>query len=138
MSHNTIAEARPEQDPLEEAVNINQEEQTQPIPEEDVSHFTQESDPAGKSKLNEEEAPQPPLPELKPGLKYAFLHNNRATPVVISDKLTESETRRLVAVLEKYQSVIGYSLQDLKGISPNLCTHRIPMEPEHKPSREHQ
>jgi hypothetical protein len=71
-------------------------------------------------------------------LKYPFFHNNRATLVVISDKLTESETRRLVAVLEKYRSVIGYSLQDLKGISPNLCTHRIPMELEHKPSREHQ
>ena len=39
-SCNTIAEARPEQDPLEEAVNISQEQQTQPIPEEDVSHFT--------------------------------------------------------------------------------------------------
>ena len=107
-SCNTIVEARSEQDPLEEAVNISQEEQTQPIPEEDVSHFTQESDPAGKSKLSEEEKPQPPLPELKPlplGLKYAFLHNNRATPVVISDKLTESETRQLVAVLEKYRSL---------------------------------
>ena len=75
---------------------------------------------------------------LPPALKYAFLHNNRATLVVISDKLTESETRRLVAVLEKYRSVIEYSFQDLKGISPNLCTHRIPMEPEHKPSRGHQ
>ena len=86
-------------------MDISQEEKTQPIPEEDVSHFTQESDPAGKSKLSEEETSQPPLPELKllpPGLKYAFLHNNRATPVVISDKLTESETQRLVAVLEKY------------------------------------
>ena len=95
-------------------MNISQEEQTQPIPEEDVSHFTQESDPAGKSKVSEEETPQPPLPELKllpPGLKYAFLHNNRATPVVISDKLTESETQQLVAVLEKYRSVIGYSLK---------------------------
>ena len=122
-------------------MNISQEEQIQPIPKEDVSHFTQESDPAGKSKLSEEETPQPPLPELKPlppGLKYAFLHNNRAMPVVISDKLTESETRWLVAVLEKYQSVIVYSLHDLKGISPNLCTHRISMEPKHKPSREHQ
>ena len=39
-SCNTIVEARSEQDPLEEAVNISQEEQTQPIPEEDVSHFT--------------------------------------------------------------------------------------------------
>ena len=118
-------------------MNISQEEQTQPILEEDVSHFTLETDPAGKIKLDGEEIPQPPLPELKPlppGLKYAFLHDNRATPVVISDKLTESETRRLVAVLEKYRSVIGYSIQDLKGISHNLCTHHIPMEPEHKPS----
>ena len=126
---------------MEEEVNISPEEQTQPIPKEDVSHFTQELDPADKSKLSKEEAPQPPLPELKPlppCLKYAFLHNNRATPVVISDKLIESETRWLAVVLEKYRSVIGYSLQDLKGIGPNLCTHRIPMEPEHKPSREHQ
>ena len=52
-SCNTIAEARLEQEPLEEAVNISQEEQTQPILEEDVSHFTQGSDPVGKSKLNE-------------------------------------------------------------------------------------
>ena len=89
-------------------MNISQEEQTQPILEVDVSHFTQEIDLDGKSKLNEEEMPQPPLPELKPlppGLKYAFLHDNRATPVVISDKLTESETRQLVAVLEKYRSL---------------------------------
>jgi hypothetical protein len=91
-SCNTIAEARPEQDPLQDAVNISQEELTQSILEEDVSHFTQETDPAGKSKLDGEEIPQPPLPELKPlppGLKYAFLHDNRAMPVVISDKLTE-------------------------------------------------
>ena len=108
-------------------------------PHDVVNHSSSKGDHHWSSKLSEEETPQPPLPELKPlpaSLKYAFLHNNRATPVVISDKLTESETR--VAVLEKYRSVIGYSLQDLKGISPNLCTHRIPMEPEHKPSREHQ
>ena len=110
---------------MKEAVNISQEEQTQPILEEDVSHFTQGSDPVGKSKLSEEETPQPPLPEQKPlppGLKYAFLHNNKAMLVVISDKMTESETQWIVAVLEKYRSIIVYSLQDLKGISPNLCT----------------
>ena len=86
-------------------MNISQEEQTQPILEEDVIHFTQKTDPDGKSKLNKEETPQPPLLELKPlppGLKYAFLHNNSATLVVIRGKLTESETRWLVAVLEKY------------------------------------
>jgi hypothetical protein len=44
----------------------------------------------------------------------------------------------LVATVEKYRSVIGYSLKDLKRISPSICTHRIPMEQEHKPIREHQ
>ena len=65
-SCNTVAEARPKQDSLEDAVNISQEELTQPILEEDVSHFAQETDTAGKSKLDGEEIPQPPLPELKP------------------------------------------------------------------------
>ena len=90
-----------------------QEGQTQPSLDDDATHLTQELEPDGQSKLDREEPPQPSLLELKPlppGLKFAFLHNNRATPVVISDKLTESETRRLVAVLEKYRSVIRYSL----------------------------
>jgi hypothetical protein len=58
--------------------------------------------------------------------------------VIISDKLSNDETRRLVATLEKYRSVIGYSLKDLKGISPSLCTYRIAMEQDHKPVYEHQ
>jgi hypothetical protein len=58
--------------------------------------------------------------------------------VIISDKLSKDETRRLVATLEMYRSIIGYSLKDLKGISPSLCTHCIPMEQEHKPVCEHQ
>jgi len=41
-------------------------------------------------------------------------------------------------VLEKHRSVLGYSLQDLKGISPALFTHRIPIEPDATPSREPQ
>jgi hypothetical protein len=57
--------------------------------------------------------------------------------VIISDKLSNDKTRRLVATLEKYQSIIGYSLKDLKGISPSLCTHRIPMEQDNKPVHEH-
>jgi hypothetical protein len=52
--------------------------------------------------------------------------------------LSNDEIRRQVATLEKYQLVIGYSLKDLKEISPSLCTHRIPMEQDHKPIHEHQ
>jgi hypothetical protein len=48
--------------------------------------------------------------------------------VIINDKLSHEETQKLIATLEKYQSLTGYSLKDLKGISPSLCTHRIPMD----------
>jgi hypothetical protein len=58
--------------------------------------------------------------------------------MITNDKLSNDETRRLVAKMEKYQSVIGYSLKDLKGISPSPCTHHIPMEQDHKPVYEHQ
>ena len=117
------------------------EELARPDSAEDHSQYIQEEEPGDFIELKEEEKPKHPLPELKPlppGLKYVFLHNDRSSPVIISDKLTENETRQLTAVLEKHRSVFGYSLQDLKGISPTLCTHRIPMEPGHTPSREHQ
>jgi hypothetical protein len=73
---------------------------------------------------------------LPPELQFVFLNGDRETPVINSDKLSNPETRRLVATLEKYQSITGYSLKDLKGISPSLCTHRIPKD--HKPIRERQ
>jgi hypothetical protein len=75
------------------------------------------------------------LKQLPPGLLFVILNGDCETPVIISDKLFDNETGRLVATLEKYQSVIGYSLKDLKGINLSICTHRIPMEQEHKPVR---
>jgi hypothetical protein len=78
------------------------------------------------------------LKQLPPRLQYVFLNGDHETPVIISDKLSNDETQRLVATLEMYRSVISYSLKDLKGISPSLCTHRIPMEQDHKLVREHQ
>jgi hypothetical protein len=58
--------------------------------------------------------------------------------VIISDRLSQEETLHLITILEKYHSTFGYSLQDLKGISPTLCTHRIPTDPNILPSREPQ
>ena len=58
--------------------------------------------------------------------------------MIISDKLSQEETLRLLTILEEHCSAFGYSLQDLKGISPALCTHRIPIDPDSIPSREPQ
>jgi hypothetical protein len=58
--------------------------------------------------------------------------------VIISDKVSQKESLCLLTVLEKHCSAFGYSLQDLKGISPALCTHPIPTNPDSIPSRESQ
>lgn len=91
--------------------------------------------------LHQQEPAPPPSIELKPlpaGLRYAFLNNDRNSPVIISDKLSEEESDRLLNVLEKHRSALGYSLQDHKGISPALFTHHIPIDPSFTPSREPQ
>jgi hypothetical protein len=36
------------------------------------------------------------------------------------------------------RKVIGYLINDLKGLSPAFCTHRIPMEEQCKPVVDHQ
>jgi hypothetical protein len=56
--------------------------------------------------------------------------------MIISDKLSDEETYKLITVVEKHCAAFGYSLQDLKGICPILCTHHIPTNPEITPSRE--
>ena len=56
-SLNTMAEARSEQDPVEEVLSIIQEENTQPIMVDDAHHFVQETEPGGYVNLNKEESP---------------------------------------------------------------------------------
>jgi hypothetical protein len=108
-------------------------ELAQPNFEEEIPFFTEEDEAPVSFELEPTEKPERPPVELKPltpRLKYAFLHGNPETPVIISDKLSEVETQQLITVLETHRSVLGYSLQDLKGISPAFCTHRIPIEPD--------
>jgi hypothetical protein len=102
--------------------------------QEDVTEFfieEQEENPIESEPLDETEEPSRPpikLKPLPPGLRYAFFHNDSESPVIINDQLTQEETHRLITILEQYCSAVGYSLQDLKGISLALCTHRIPTD----------
>ncbi|CAM9000390.1 unnamed protein product [Rhodiola kirilowii] len=77
--------------------------------------------------------------ELKPlpsSLRYEFLGPNSTLPVIINASLNVDETSRLLHVLRKYRGAIGYTIDDLKGINPSICMHRITLEDESKPSRE--
>jgi hypothetical protein len=136
---NTHVEPELEDDPKEQVMSATLDSLAQPNLEELVVDFIEEEDPQPPIQLDQSEKPKPSPIELKPlppGLKYAFLHGNRETPIIISDKLSKVETQQLLTILEKHQAVLGYSLQDLKGTSPNLCTHRIPIHPDSTPSRE--
>ena len=78
--------------------------------------------------------------ELKPlpdNLKYAYLDEKKIYPVIISANLLEHEEERLLKTLKKHRVAIGYTLDDLKGISPTLCQHKINLE-DAKPVIDHQ
>ncbi|XP_018629628.1 uncharacterized protein [Nicotiana tomentosiformis] len=40
---------------------------------------------------------------------------------------------KLIEVLRKHKRTLGWTIADIKGISPTICMHRILMENEYKP-----
>ena len=78
------------------------------------------------------------LKQLPDTLKYAYLNENKIYPVIISANLSEHEEERLLKTLRKHHAAIGYTLDDLKGISPTLCQEKITVEKDAKPVRDHQ
>jgi hypothetical protein len=92
----------------------------------------------GEIKPEEPQAPEVDLKPLPKGLKYEFLGPDKTYPVIVSNELSPEENEELLILLKKHRKVIGYSIDDLKGISPTFCTHRIPMEDQCKPVVDHQ
>jgi hypothetical protein len=89
----------------------------------------------------EPEEPQVPEVDLKPlpkGLKYEFWGPDKTYPVIVSDELSPEENEKLLNLLKNHRKVIGYPINDLKGLSPAFCTHRILMEDQCKPVVDHQ
>ena len=76
--------------------------------------------------------------ELPSHLKYVFLEPEKRKPVIISAALTESEEQKLLEILRKYKEAIAWSIEDLKGISPSICMHKILLNENAKTSIEHQ
>ncbi|CAJ2644658.1 unnamed protein product [Trifolium pratense] len=49
------------------------------------------------------------------------------------NKLTHSEEEKLLRVLKSNKAAMGWTISDLKGISPTFCMHKIKLEAEFKP-----
>ena len=78
------------------------------------------------------------MKELPSHLKYEFLEPEKRKPVIISAALTEAEKKKLLVIMRKYKEAISLSIEDLKGISPSICMHKILLEDNAKTSIEHQ
>ena len=77
------------------------------------------------------------IKELLEHLEFAFLQQEKTKLVIISTELIELEKKKLLEILKKYQETIAWSIEDLKGISPSICMHKILLEENAKTSIEH-
>ena len=105
-----------------------------------INENSQDEESSQEQKTHEEEtsAEGLTLKELPNHLKYEFLEPEKRKPVIISTALTEAEEQKLLAILRKYKEAIAWSIEDLKGISPSICMHKILLEENAKTSIEHQ
>ena len=71
-------------------------------------------------------------------LKYDFLEPEKRKLVIKSTTLTKSEEQKLLEILRKYKEAIAWSIEDVKGISPSICMHKILLNDNAKTSIEHQ
>ena len=86
----------------------------------------------------EEGTSEPQKLELKPlpvELKYTYLEEQEQCPVVISSLLSTSHKVSLLHILRESKQALGWKITDLKGISPEVCTHHIYLEEEAKSIR---
>ncbi|KAK8918276.1 hypothetical protein KSP39_PZI021521 [Platanthera zijinensis] len=73
----------------------------------------------------------PPTLELKPlpdHLMYAYLGKDNTLPVIINSKLSTEQHQKLLELLTQFKTTIGWTIADIRGISPSLCMHKILLE----------
>ena len=82
---------------------------------------------------------KPPKLELKPlpsRMKYAFLGVEDTFPAIIFSSLKQDQENKLLKILRTHKTAIRWTIADIKGISPLICTHMIHLEEDVKPSRQ--
>jgi hypothetical protein len=100
-----------------------------------------ETAPLVNEENEETVVPESPKKELKPlpdSLKYKFLGPAESLPMIIASDLIDAQEEELLGVLREHKEAIGWTIEDIKGISPSLVMHKIHLEENSKPSRESQ
>uniref|UniRef100_A0A2N9EIZ4 Integrase catalytic domain-containing protein n=1 Tax=Fagus sylvatica TaxID=28930 RepID=A0A2N9EIZ4_FAGSY len=75
-------------------------------------------------------------------LRFEELPKSELKPLPSNIEIPKLELKqlpsRLVKLLKKHKTAIGWTIADIKGISPLVCTHKLNFEEEVKTSREPQ
>ncbi|KAL4291879.1 hypothetical protein GQ457_14G012800 [Hibiscus cannabinus] len=90
-----------------------------------------------ESKTDKPSVEQPLKLELKTlpeQLKYAYLGDDNTLPVIISSKLQPEQEAKLIETLQHHKKALGWTIADIKGISPAICMHKIMLEDNQKPT----
>ena len=81
------------------------------------------------------QAPELELKPLPDNLKYVFIEDSNTFPVIIAKGLINAQEEKLVKLLCDHKTAIGWTLADIKGISPSTCMHHILLEDNVKLTR---
>ncbi|XP_048231747.1 uncharacterized protein LOC125370420 [Ricinus communis] len=73
------------------------------------------------------------LKELQKHLNCAYLDEDNKFPIILAADLTLEERERTLAFLRKYQKAFSWKIDDILGISPSYCSHKILMKDSYKP-----
>ena len=85
-----------------------------------------ESPPA---KPSIEEAPKLEINDLPPQLRYVFFGRDDTLPVIIASNFNVKQVECLVEFLKMFKRAICWTMTDIIGIPPLICSHKI----KHKP-----
>ncbi|KAK4729438.1 hypothetical protein R3W88_022426 [Solanum pinnatisectum] len=78
------------------------------------------------------------IKDLPSHLRYVHLGRNGTLSVIIVADSNVTQVEALVSVLKRFKWAIGWTIADIIGIPPGICSHKIQLMPDHKPSIEHQ
>jgi len=78
------------------------------------------------------------LKALPKHLKYVNLDGHKTLPIIIMSHLTARQEKSLMSILRKYREVIGWTMTDIKGLSPTIVQHHIHLNEETKSKRDPQ
>ncbi|GKE40760.1 DNA-directed DNA polymerase [Tanacetum coccineum] len=71
---------------------------------------------SANTSANEIDENKPELKNLPQHLEYAYLHEDKSFPIIISSELSKTEKISLLHVLERRKGAIAWKISDIKGI----------------------